>query len=268
MKVYLVFGDPRNPEKRSIFERDLNPSSVEIFTHSARVITSVDSIEGGLIGSSFTGDGESNTGPYTSILVSEQPPSLAVKRSLEKSGWMLVTRYPYPKILPFLVQTTVILNVAGGYESWAKPMWFPHAFVPTQRSAFSLFGTHEVPVRCLSMTLRRDAPHQALFIVPDDGNFDSSFLKRDNWTRVPSNEKTWRILDSAAAAIEANVVNVLGATIVDSVTIHDINALQELEILRSLPGDVLDETILALYDCDREDLIPVEWRLDRAEDTN
>lgn len=268
MKVYLVFGDPRRPEKRLVFATSLSPDDVRLHGNTVWLASDGQTFEGGLLGSSPTpfvanGHGE----PYISVLLSETPPSAAFQQSLLASGWLEASEYPAPDFLPFLVTTTLLVPDGEGYVAWTKPMWFPHAFVPTQRTALALDGSRDVPVRCLAMTLRRDSAHEALFLAESTSEEGLDFLRFDNWIRgtVPGGQ--WNDMAAVTDGVEATVTYVLGATIVDGAVLHDASRLATIDIEALLPSDVLDETVLALHAAGQRELLPPHLRLPEEEET-
>lgn len=265
MKVYLVFGDPRRAKERVLFMQDLPPKEVEVAPTSARVHNNSRVLEGGLLSYAPSGDKNGDSEPFVSLLISESQPSRGLKKALEAAGWRLIFDYPPPQHLPFLVQTNLLVNTGENIDAWTKPMWFPHAFVPTQRTTLHLPGSQDVSVRCLSMTLHKDRAHEAIFEVEGSHSVDLDFLRFDGWTHATVSPLSLSLLSQAAAAVEVQVTYVLGATIVSGVIIHDIEALDNRGVLSCLPGDVLDETIYQLYDLNREDLVPEELRMQPPE---
>lgn len=267
MKVYLVFGDPRRPEQRLVFSNTLSPEDVRLHGNTVWLMADGQTFEGGLLGSSpspFVANGHGE--PYVSVLLSEAPPGEPLRQSLLKSGWLEVGEYPAPDFLPFLVTTTLLVPGGQSYVAWTKPMWFPHAFVPTQRTTLALDGSRDVPVRCLAMTLRRDSAHEALFLVDSDDEEGLDFLRFDNWIRgnVPGGQ--WNAMAAVTDGVEATVMYVLGATIVDGAILHDANRLATLDLEALLPSDVLDETVLALHAAGQHDLLPPHLRLPEGEE--
>jgi hypothetical protein len=252
MKVNLVFGDPRSPERRLVLSQPAVPEQLLIEGVAARVQIAGQTFEGGLLGI----DGSSGANPsYVSILLSEALPAAAVTKALLAVGWTETTKLPKPDHLPFVVNTTLVVGDPSLNEVWSRSLWFPHAFVPTQRTHLRAGSGAPVDVRCLAMTLRRDSAHQAVFHAGHIPEGELS-LQADGWRRVPAGEERWIDLQAIAQGVEATVTYVLGATVVDGAILHDPEVLAGRDFARLLPVDVVDEIVLALQESGREDLIP------------
>lgn len=262
MDIYLVFGDPRMGERRTVLMKSAAPRQLAIEGVAVRISVDGQVFDGGLLGSRTGAQQNSN---YVSVLVSESQPPAATVRSLLEQGWATTDDLPRPEHLPFMVSTTLLTPGPRSTETWTKNLWFPHAFVPTQRTRIRLGGA-PVEVACLAMVLRRDAAHQAVFVTETPLQ-DASGLDADGWLRAPSRDIQWDDVRALAAGIEATVTYVLGATVVDGVVLHDPEVLSNLNYAEILPPDVVDEVVMALQEQGRADLIPDSLRLNDADES-
>lgn len=251
MITYLVFGDARREERRLVLTTTVSSQDLVIDGHVADVARAGQRLTAAVLNDPYMAE----TGDQAVVLLADEhaPPEHTVAL-LRQVGW---TDYrgvlPVPERLPFTVDTTVLVGEDPPHVL-VNRIWFTRPLVPTQRTVLHVAGTAPRVV-CLSLDPVEGERPRALLWAPqgDPGRFASA-----GWTLLPDAlvSDRWRDLIRVSRAIEAKVVYLLGASVVEQVDLHAPDLLRPADFTEVLPADVATETTYALADAGRQDLLP------------
>lgn len=256
MQTYLIFGDPRRSENRMVWTADIPTSAYRLGNGTAEIAYRGHNISGAVL--TVNEDSDTAADRHLSVLVSDQFPTDSGKSALKSGGWAeFIGEPPAPQRLPFRATLTVITpSDANGVAVWKKQTWMDEALVPTQRVSMPLADGVSVMMRCLAMNpTPGDRPQALLLAEPTDTylGWAEHGWKRDMIREIPP---LWQNLIRVSSAVEAVVVYVLGASLVESVRLHNVELLDPEDLLSTLPQDVADLTADALHDEGLDILIP------------
>lgn len=248
MQVYLVWGSPRETERRTVIRCTCAPTEVRMSGDRRFAIVEVGPVS--VSGPVLHWAGTLSVPPTPAEVViygGVDIPDWATGTFPADWGWSTIIDLPSPLRYPLQVDALLLArNWAGTLDGWSKPVWLDHPAWPMQRLSLRIgdWTPEHLSVRVLDTGATIDGLPYVVFDCPDRQTLDGVGVTRHGWRKEPAvrfHHGPWNDLSVLAERMEAMVTPVLGGSVVRDVVLHmdlDDQAIETATLL--LPHQVKD----------------------------